>query len=239
MKLNIGCGNQKNETWIGINKISGVYTKVLDLNIIEKLPFENNSVEVIFMGHIIEHLTDEVNHKIFKEIFRILKPSGLLRIVTPDFDIFLNEYNNDSYELYKSWKSAKGKPIIRGSNKAEKFVNVFISWAVSIRKKLKKRNVCFDLIEFDLKLQNEFNNLTEQEDKENFISWIKTFIPVKENILLLHINAFNFLRIKKFLEEAGFITIVKSEYRESKYEELNKLAWDKLPKKSVFVESIK
>lgn len=58
------------------------------------LPLPDNSVDLIRMSHLIEHLTLEEAHNLFSEIYRILKPGGLARISTPDAHIIIKHYFN-------------------------------------------------------------------------------------------------------------------------------------------------
>lgn len=64
------------------------------------LPFKNDSIEEIYTSHLLEHLTKEDGLKFISEMLRVLRPSGLLRIVTPDFDkstkdILFNEFSDE------------------------------------------------------------------------------------------------------------------------------------------------
>lgn len=49
-----------------------------------KLPFEDNYINVITMLATIEHLSKASSEKVIKEIFRTLKPSGILILSTPN-----------------------------------------------------------------------------------------------------------------------------------------------------------
>lgn len=70
------------------------------------LPFDDNSVEYIFSGHLIEHLSRQGAIELLRECERVLKPEGVVRISTPDLRIFVEEYlkgetmeNCDNLEL--------------------------------------------------------------------------------------------------------------------------------------------
>ena len=61
------------------------------------IPFENNSVDAVYHSHLLEHI-DRANVKDFlKEIFRVLKPNGIQRIVVPDLYFLCKSYI-DNYE---------------------------------------------------------------------------------------------------------------------------------------------
>ncbi|MHB8134989.1 MAG: class I SAM-dependent methyltransferase [Anaerolineaceae bacterium] len=48
--------------------------------------FEENQFDVVIMNHLIEHLTEPLKYLYLNEINRILKPSGLISISTPNID---------------------------------------------------------------------------------------------------------------------------------------------------------
>lgn len=83
MKLDIGCGYSKAPGYIGmdIRPLPGVDI-VQD---IEKLPWDikDETFEVVFCSHILEHINPKLHVDIMNEIWRITKPSGVLTIGMP------------------------------------------------------------------------------------------------------------------------------------------------------------
>lgn len=57
-----------------------------------KLPFENDSVELVYSCHMCEHLYRDELFKFINESYRVLKKGGVLRIVIPDLSILIVEY---------------------------------------------------------------------------------------------------------------------------------------------------
>lgn len=55
-----------------------------------ELPFSENSVELLFSSHFIEHLNIGEAEHLLKEAFRILKPGGKFRIICPDIELLAN-----------------------------------------------------------------------------------------------------------------------------------------------------
>ncbi len=80
-KLNLGCGKDIKEGYINVDYINcrGI-DKVYDLNK-TPYPFETNSFKEIFMQDILEHLEDSL--KVLKELHRISKPNGIIKIRVP------------------------------------------------------------------------------------------------------------------------------------------------------------
>jgi predicted SAM-dependent methyltransferase len=61
-----------------------------------RFPFENEVYNGIITEHTIEHLTplDAIN--LFKEFYRIIRPSGVVRIIVPDLEKYIKFYLQDS-----------------------------------------------------------------------------------------------------------------------------------------------
>lgn len=81
--LNIGCGMKKMETAINLDKSGFVKPDIIwDL---EKtpLPFENNDFNMVFASHTLEHINNFFS--LMEELYRILKPEGILDIKVPHY----------------------------------------------------------------------------------------------------------------------------------------------------------
>lgn len=90
LKLHLGCGKKHFEGYINIDlRKTGAADLVCD---IRKLPYPDNSVELIETYHVIEHLPRHDLPKVLKAWHRILVPGGKLIIECPDFDKAVKEY---------------------------------------------------------------------------------------------------------------------------------------------------
>jgi predicted SAM-dependent methyltransferase len=54
--------------------------------------FEDNSVDLIYSSHTLEHFWRHQIEDVLKEWYRVLKPSGVLRIAIPDFEKIVEVY---------------------------------------------------------------------------------------------------------------------------------------------------
>ncbi len=91
--INLACGGKfcNLSGWINADH-NPSSQEVLRVNLLKPLPFENNSFDVVYHSQFIEHLTFDDAEKFLEECFRILKPNGILRVVTPDFQNQVKEY---------------------------------------------------------------------------------------------------------------------------------------------------
>ncbi|HLX55203.1 MAG TPA: methyltransferase domain-containing protein, partial [Aquella sp.] len=99
VKVHIGCGTLYKEGWVNIDNNSDNNIARLDINhdLATGLPFANDEVDFIYHEHFIEHLTYEDGLIFMQECFRVLKPSGVMRIACPDLDILIDSYTNNTW----------------------------------------------------------------------------------------------------------------------------------------------
>jgi predicted SAM-dependent methyltransferase len=90
--LDVGCGPNINSS--NINLDYGWRPGVdVCCDITKGLPFFNdNYVAGIFTEHCIEHIPFDAALFVFREFYRIMKPGTYIRIIVPDFEIYLNKY---------------------------------------------------------------------------------------------------------------------------------------------------
>ena len=75
------------------------------------IPLNDNSIDVVFSSHFLEHLTKNDGQQLLNDIYRILKPGGLVRILVPDLDLAIQRFNkgeiNETLDLF-FYTSEKG-----------------------------------------------------------------------------------------------------------------------------------
>jgi len=83
MKLDIGCGREPKQGFIGVDRMKFPEVDVvLDISK-KKWPWKDNSVEEIWCSHMVEHLNAKGRIHFVNEAYRVLQSGGILTIVTP------------------------------------------------------------------------------------------------------------------------------------------------------------
>jgi SAM-dependent methyltransferase len=89
MKLHLGCGEKKLKGFVNIDIRKDVSPDVID-DISNLKEFHNDSIDLIYVCHVLEHFGRHEYLDILKKWKNILKPGGTLRISVPDIEgVFL------------------------------------------------------------------------------------------------------------------------------------------------------
>lgn len=89
--LNLGCGYNYHPDWINVDLVK-TGEGVLQYNLTKGIPFEDNTFDAIYCSHLLEHFPKRFAPFFLKECFRVLKPSGILRIIVPDLEEIVKLY---------------------------------------------------------------------------------------------------------------------------------------------------
>ncbi len=65
---------------------------ILYFDIRQPLPYRDRIFDAVFLLHIIEHLTPQEVESLLREVYRTLKPSGIIRVSTPDLEDICRAY---------------------------------------------------------------------------------------------------------------------------------------------------
>jgi predicted SAM-dependent methyltransferase len=90
VRLNIGCGDWPLPGWTNLDARAKCKPDVLAK--VPPLPFADESVEEIYAGHFVEHLTPKDADKFLAECYRVLVPGGRLGVVVPDTKMIARAY---------------------------------------------------------------------------------------------------------------------------------------------------
>jgi len=84
MKLHLGCGDKYIPGFVHVDAED--YPHVDHRMPVNHLTFaKDNSVELIYASHVLEHFGRNEIDQVLREWFRVLRPGGILRLAVPDF----------------------------------------------------------------------------------------------------------------------------------------------------------
>ena len=104
VKVHLGPGRKNYiEGWINLdaNFISARKDVWVDLR--NPLPFWDNTVDIFYSHHMIEHLPDSFLPFHFKEMYRCLKPGGIIRIAGPNGDSAMQKFFEGDLAWFGDW----------------------------------------------------------------------------------------------------------------------------------------
>ena len=108
--LNLGCGNRYVESAAWLNVDFAVrHPGVLAIDLRKKLPFGENSFDLVYHSHVLEHFTCAEAKRLLDECYRVLKPGGIIRIVVPDLENIVREYLHILDEIRSGVADARSK----------------------------------------------------------------------------------------------------------------------------------
>lgn len=108
--LNLGCGSHYHPDWTNVD-IHSNNKDVIDCDLKKGIPFEDNSFDVVYHSHLLEHFPKSYAPLFLSECFRILKLGGMIRIAVPDLEqiarnylIFLDKSLNGDEESWRKYE---------------------------------------------------------------------------------------------------------------------------------------
>lgn len=142
LKLNLGCGFHTPIGWLNVDYAIGAWLakpgvfatinkkfKIINLNwsndiflcdLTKKLPWDDDSVDIIYSSHSLEHLSKIEGRYLLRECQRLLKPNGIIQIVVPDLKVIINRYTQEKIaadevldQLYVTYNSPTDGVLMR------------------------------------------------------------------------------------------------------------------------------
>jgi predicted SAM-dependent methyltransferase len=106
--LQVGCGPHHLDGWLNSDLLDNPDRDIF-IDITRPLPFPDNSLDAVYAGEVIEHVSEPHGRLFLSEVFRALKPNGVLRLTTPDLRdicrLFLDEHPAANIDQFGSvWK---------------------------------------------------------------------------------------------------------------------------------------
>ena len=248
---NVGAGGFYHPCWTNIDFSSDWYAAYKDniktrlqhdLMSLQPFPIENDKAEIIYTSHTIEHINDSAAQNMFNESYRVLKKGGVFRATTPNIDIEFQAYNRndrdyfywiETYGIEKNWKKALYNQPLTEASTAQVFLTHFASAVSTLHADGAPERID------DKKLAELFRTLPF----EDALNYCTSRCPdeIQKRYPGNHMNWWNFSKVKKMLQLAGFSNVYLSAYGQSQSPVLRDTNFfdNTHPKISLYVEAIK
>lgn len=100
--LHLGCGEHRIDGWInGDFAMTGAQDLLLDVR--RPLPFADASLHFIHSEDLLEHIDLDEGRSLIAECFRVLKPGGVMRLLTPDAAAIVKRVYLDAEARHLRW----------------------------------------------------------------------------------------------------------------------------------------
>lgn len=247
---NIGAGGFRHPAWTNVDHESEWYKDAQGIGIdwdllsLTPIPVEDNSAEIVYSSHTIEHITDEAAQNMFNESHRILREGGYFRVTAPNIDTAYRAYKeNDRHYYYgneSDWRNIPedyqrvklNKPLNKASIQ-QIFLWRFASSASTLHADGSSERIS------DEELDRVFREWNYEEALNYCIS--KCSFEVQKKYPGNHINWWNKDKLFRMLKIAGFDNIYLSGYGQSFSPVLRNTSFfdSTHPKISFYVEAVK
>ncbi len=88
--LNVGCGALFASDWNNIDLFT--HPDVHRYDVRRGLPYLDNVFDAVYSSHTLEHFSYHEGRVLIGEMYRVLKPGGVVRVVVPDLEQICREY---------------------------------------------------------------------------------------------------------------------------------------------------
>lgn len=116
LRLNWGCGPHTPFGWVNSDIEVGTGIDVV-ADIRQGLPFPDNHFDYIVSIHVLPELAYRELDPALKELLRVLKPGGVLRLSLPDLDLAIQAYRSKDVDYFligdDEVRSLAGKLIVQ------------------------------------------------------------------------------------------------------------------------------
>lgn len=89
--LNLGCGARHHPDWVNVD-FTDHSPGVLAHDLNTPLPFPDAFFDTVYHSHVLEHLPRASASNFLAECYRVLKPSGVIRVAVPDLECLARNY---------------------------------------------------------------------------------------------------------------------------------------------------
>lgn len=87
LRLNLGSGERPLPAFVNVDTLADAPGVDVVADVTQPLPFEDESAELIYAVHLLEHVATDSVPAVLADWRRVLRPGGLLMVAVPDLDV--------------------------------------------------------------------------------------------------------------------------------------------------------
>lgn len=99
--VHLGAGGHHLDGWINVDVLPDGADVLADF--VHALPFRSESVQFLHSEDLLEHLDLEAGKALLRECYRVLKPGGVMRLLTPDLRALIQRVYIDRDRQHLAW----------------------------------------------------------------------------------------------------------------------------------------
>ncbi|MGH6628604.1 MAG: class I SAM-dependent methyltransferase [Burkholderiales bacterium] len=114
VRINLGSGPWKFDGWVNVDL--DLYSRPdVCADLAAGLPFRDASADFIHTEDFVDQLDLEHAACFLRECHRVLKPGGVIRVLTPDVEQLTRLYLHEPEKLKSLWRDHVGVPLVYGT----------------------------------------------------------------------------------------------------------------------------
>lgn len=173
------------------------------------LPFADNSQSIVYSAHMMEHVEDDVLQRLFREICRVLKSGGGVRIEVPDADKLVAAWRNRDRAVLDYFRDGRKSMLGRFPDLGEKYLDDHLTVLGEISNYIdySKGAVHIPVYADQETFERELNR-----GMESFNLWAQSLKTPDQKKTGGHANAMTFDKLAAMLRAAGFSRVQLAAY---------------------------
>lgn len=197
----------------------------------DTIPFDNDSVDNIYISHVIEHIETEHVVNLFRECYRVLKKGGVLRVACPDakFLFEVSQFENSFW----TWRH----PTVSGKEYNVSNLSEIHRFDFLIRElSTSKCKIYNNAVESTVLSSKDCEGLPYSE----LIELARESVVFRDAFPGDHINIWDFERLELLGKEVGFAHVIESKQHGSVSASMQGCKFDKkAPQMSLYVDLVR